>query len=772
MTQRLLLLSASALALMTNEANAQQFSPPPIITPVPPAATDAADAATPTPPSTAASVQTEADPGGLSDIVVTAQRRSQNIQDVPIQIVAISGNAITEAGIRDPRDLTLLVPNLAFQSGSQATSASIFIRGVGISDFNANVTGAVGVYVDDVFIGANSGKLFNIFDSDGIEVLKGPQGTLYGRNTTAGAVRFSSRKPTDILQVDAAASYGRFNEVQLEGGIGGPIVPGLLKVRVAGTYTHRDGTDFNRVTGNRLNNLNLGALRGIVDFTPSDSLLLRASVHWGRNRSGARQFQHRGQGIDLAGNSNFSASGVPLDAFGYADTDGNRDAGDYDVEGKESVDVFGASLLAQLNLDTVTLTSITAYEQVNHRTLEDTDASPNNVITGTYIDRPRQFSQELRLASRQTGAFTWLVGGFYFHDTLRTDSSYDILRVLRDPTAPLGGFDPANSIGIQRFPYTQRTESFAVFGQGDYHITDRLTATLGGRYSSDRIKFAYSSFFDDSGVVVPIVSTDQAKTFRDFSYRAALAYKFDRTLLYASASKGYNSGGFAGGASTDPVQLLPYRSEKLYAYEAGLKTDFLDRRVRFNAAAFYYDYRDLQVFVFDTSGTVPVQRKLNAGSAELYGLETDVTIRPTRNLSLNFATSLLHAKYTQFTALAAADYTGNRLVSAPTFAISGGATYTRPIGSLGSLRARVDGSYQSRVFLTPDNVVANQVKPYGLLNARLSWLPDGDRVEAAFWAKNITGTRYLQYVSPVITQDELNYNDPPTYGIQVVVHFK
>lgn len=729
-------------------------------------------AAAQTAPADSAPAASTSDQVGLDDIVVTAQRRTQNVQDVPIAISAISGDSLTKAGIRDPRDLTLLVPNLSFQAGTAATTTSLFIRGVGIGDFNSNTTGAVGVYVDDVFLGANAGKLFNVFDSEGIEVLKGPQGTLYGRNTTAGAIRFSSRKPSDTWQADGSALYGRFNEVQLEGGVGGPIVEDVLKIRVAGTYNRRDGTVLNRTSGNMVNDLNMWAGRAIVDFTPTDDLLIRTTVHAGQNRGGARQFQHRGQGVDFAGEPSFSAAGVPLDGFGYADTDNDIYAGEYDIEGKERVDVLGGSINAQWKLDGATITSITAYEQVNRDTLEDTDASPNNILTARYVDRPRQFSQELRVASDGSGRFSYVFGGFYFHDKLVTDSAFDILRGARDPSAPYGGFDPASSIGYLRYPYTQTTESLAAFGQVDYKLSDRLTATLGLRASRDTIHFDYSSFFDDSGLIVPVIDFEQRKAFRDVSYRAALAYQADRTLLYASVSKGYNSGGFAGGSSSDPLQLQPFSSERLYAYEAGVKTELFDRRVRFNTAAFYYDYRDLQVFIFDTSGVLPVQRKLNAGNAEIYGIETEITAQPTKAINLFVGASLMHSEYKDFTALSAADYSGNRLVNAPTFALSGGATVTQPIGDKGSIRGRVDGSYQSKMFLTPDNVASYRVNGYGILNARLSWVTADERYEFALWGKNITGTKYITYISPVVTQDQINYNDPGTYGIQVVVHFK
>lgn len=711
-----------------------------------------------------------ADQGGLNVIVVTAQRREQDIQDVPISVTAISGDDLTEIGIRDPRDLTLVVPSLSIQAGTSSTTTSLFLRGVGIGDFNSNTTGAVGVYVDDVFLGANAGKLFNVFDSEGIEVLKGPQGTLYGRNTTAGAIRFSSRKPTDEFSANAAISYGRFNEVQAEAGVGGPIIGDVLKARVAGTYLRRDGWMLNRVTGNKLNALDMWAGRAIVDFTPNPDVLVRAIVHGGQNRGDARQFQHRGSGVDLFGNP-IVVDGVPLDGLGYADTDGDIDAGDFDVEGKERVDVFGASLTGKFDFGGVTLTSISAYEQVRRNTLEDTDASPNAVLTATYIDRPEQYSQEIRLQSNDSGPVNWIVGGYYFHDKLVTNSSFDILRVLRDPNDLPGTFDPANSIGNYAYPYTQKTESWAAFAQADVELTDRLTLTGGLRYSVDSIDFDYQAFFDDV-VVVPVIDFQGSETFRDLSWRAALSFKAsDNVMLYASSSKGYNSGGFAGGSSSDPAQLQPFDSETLYAYEAGVKTDLLGRTLRFNAAAFYYDYRDLQVFVFDTSGVLPVQRKLNAGNAEIYGLEVELQAQPSRYFNAFVNASFLHAQYKDFIALAAEDYAGNDLVNAPDFSLSAGFTVTQPLPGGSSLQLRADGNFQSETFLTPDNARANRVEPFGTANVRFSWLSADEKIELALWGKNVTDTRYTTYISPVLTMDQINYNDPATYGVQAVLKF-
>ena len=725
----------------------------------------------------AATVAAQTTDAALEEIIVTAQRRQENMQDVPIAISAMTGQMLQDAGVRDPRDLQAYVPGLQFQSGTAATTTIIFLRGVGIGDFNANTTGAVGVYVDDVFLGANSGKLFNVFDGEGVEVLRGPQGTLYGRNTTGGAIKFASRKPTDELSTDMSVLYGRYNEVRLEGGMGGPIIEDKLKIRVSGLYNTRDGWLRNRVTGHDLNDVDLWAARAILDFTPTDSLLLRLSLHSGQNNGGARQFQHRGQGVGFDGSPLFDENGVPLDGMGYADTDHNLNAGDYNIEGKEKVKVSGGSLLGELALDGFTLTSITAYEKVDRSTLEDTDASPNDVLTSVYIDKPEQWSEELRIHSNSEGNLSWIAGAFYFDDKLETDSSYDLLRVLRpffvtdeNPT----GFAPESSVGLLRYPYTQDTRSTALFGQVDYQFLDALTLTAGLRYTEDRIDLKYSSYFDESPYFTfPLIDLHESKTFSNVSGRLALAYAMsDDTLLYGSVSSGYNSGGFAGFAAIDPIQLQPFDEETLYAYEVGVKSELLDRRVRLNAAAFYYDYQDLQVFIYDTSSGVPVQIKLNAGSAKIYGLEAELTVRPTAQFEAFLSASTLNSEYQDFSDGLGNDFSGNQLINAPEFSMSAGLTWTQPIGGAGSLQATASGSYQSKIYFTPANDNAYSQSSVTMLNARLGWMPPGGAFEVALWGKNLTDERWVNFMAPIITMDQLNYNDPETYGIEFSYHLK
>jgi iron complex outermembrane receptor protein len=702
----------------------------------------------------------------LEEIVVTAQRREENLQDVPISIIAFTGAMLEETGIRDPRDLQGFVPGLQFQSGTAETTTIIFLRGVGIGDFNANTVGAVGVYSDEVYLGANSGKLFNAFDGDGIEVLRGPQGTLYGRNTTGGAIKFASRKPTDELSTNVSLLYGNYNDIRLEGGVGGPVVDDKLNVRVSGLYESRDGTTKNRVTGDMVNDIDMWAARAIVDFTPTDSSLLRLIVHGGQNNGGARQFQHRGWN---------EVDGVAYDDFGYADTDHNVLAGDYDIQGNEDVDVFGASLLARLDLDGATLTSITAYEKVDRKTLEDTDASPNNVLTGVYEDKPRQWTQELRAQSSGDGKLNWIAGAFYFHDDLETNSSYDVLRVLRpffvSPENPTG-FSPENSVYFARYPYTQTTESWALFGQADYQLSDALTLTAGLRYTDDKIDLDYRSYFDESPYFTfTVLDVNESKSFSDLSGRLALSWKMSQdTLLYASFSTGYNSGGFAGFAAIDPEQLRPFDPEHLYAYEVGFKTEMMDRRVRLNAAAFYYDYQDLQVFIYDDSAP-PLQSKVNAGSGTIYGMEAELTVKPTDRFDAFLGVSLLSSEYHDFVDGQGNDYSGNDLVNAPGTTITAGMTYTQPLGGSGSLSALVYGSYQSQIYFTPANDHLYSQDSVTLLNARLAWTPASEAFEVALWGKNLTDEEWVNFIAPVITMDQLNYSDPRSYGVEFRYHF-
>lgn len=695
------------------------------------------------------------------EIIVTAERRTANIMDVPLAVTAVSGDRLQEGGARDIRDLQQFVPNIQFNPVSAASAATIFIRGVGISDFNANNTGAVGVYVDDVFLAASAGKLFSMFDPASIEVLRGPQGTLYGRNTTGGAIRFTSKQPTDEFSGNATLSYGNLNDVRIDAGIGGPIVDDKLKFRVAGFRETRDGYLTNLVTGKKLNDIDNWAARLILEFTPTSETSIKLAVHGGQNLGGARQFVFRGQ---LPGNTDLS---------GYTPATNDIDTQSYNVEGLERIDNYGTSLRIEHDLGWGSATSISAYEAVKRRTEGDYDNSPADILTGFYRENPRQFSQELRLQSNSERKLRWIVGGYFLSDRLKTNSNLDLLGLFRDPTAPYNGAIPSAFIGNLNFPYTQKTKAFAAFGQVDYGVTDALTATVGLRYSRDKIDMNYRSFYLEPEGPIPgteLVFID-SRSFDDLSYRFALNYKIDKdNLVYASYSTGYNAGGFPGGSATSLAELKPYDSEKLYALEAGYKGSLLDRRLRLALTGFYYDYKNIQVYILDDTGVLPVQRKGNAKGAEIYGFEAELTARPVRSLELSLAGGYTHSQYRTFV-VPPNDYTGNRLTNSPKFTVSGSVQYTHDVGSAGKIIGRVEGFAQSAVFFQPANQKLYGESGYYQLNAQLIYRPAPTGVEFSLWAKNFTNRRYVTAIYPIVTSDAVGYNDPRTYGIRFGYRF-
>lgn len=697
----------------------------------------------------------------LEELVVTAERREANIQDVPIAVSAVTGERLRESGARDVRDLQQFVPNLQFNPVSSATAATIFIRGVGVSDFNANTTGAVGVYVDDVFLAASSAKLFSVFDPAGVEVLRGPQGTLYGRNTTGGAIKFISKGPTEVPSGDVEVNYGNFNYLRLDGGLGGPLVADKLTARISGFRETRDGYLTNLVTGHKLNNIDVWAARAMFEFTPTESFSALLSIHGGKNAGDSRNFGFRGQ---LPGNSDLS---------GYAPTDTNIDHQSYNVEGKELVESFGASLKLEQEFSWGTLTSLSAYEQLRRHNEGDYDNGPSNILTGFYIEKPRQFSQEIRVQSKAGQPLTWIVGAYFLGDRLKTNSDLNLLGLFRDPTAPFNGAVPSAFIGDLHFPYTQTTDSAALFGQADYHVNDKLTATLGLRYSHDRVAMNYRSFYLEPQGIIPGygVTLDDTQSFHDLSYRAALNFKPDEdTLIYASASSGYNAGGFPGGSATTLTELKPYTSEKLYAYELGYKTELFDHRLRLATAAFYYDYKDIQVYILDDTGILPVQRKGNAEGAEIYGFEAELFAKPVQPLEISFGLGFNHGRYRSFI-VPPNDFTGNTLTNSPKFTFSGSIQYTHDMGDLGALVGRLDGYAQTKVYYQPANDPLYGQSAIQQLNGQLTYKPAAGRWQAGLWVKNIANQRYTTAIFPIVTSDALGWNDPRTYGVRFGYHF-
>ncbi|MDE1146784.1 MAG: TonB-dependent receptor [Azospirillaceae bacterium] len=723
---------------------------------------------------------------GLQEVVVTAQKRAENLQDVPMAITALSAQTLEKMDVRDVQDLPNLTPGLQIKTSDASANPKIFIRGVGLNDFNANAAGAVGIYMDGVYVASPLAQLGQFFDLERVEVLKGPQGTLYGRNTTGGAINVTARQPTFDTTSDGSLEYGRFNAVKAEAGVGGAVVPGKLAIRIAGDYERDDGDTYNRVSDSYVNAMNRWGGRVGLLFTPSDDLSVTVQLHGGQNRGDSRYTQARplipqtaaATGADGLCAAGFYATGQCTDALGYADTDNNPYAGDYNLKGEDKVDTWGASVNVRWDAGKTTLYSITAFDTAERDDVEDTDASPDSLIHSTYKATQHDVSQEFRVEAPLTDKLRGVAGVYFLHDYLTTTSEYDILRDLRpmfvtddNPT----GVSLDNNVALVGYPYTQITNSYAAFGQVDYQLTDMVTLTGGLRYSKDDKDFTYRSTVEE---VVDVFDYANSKSFSSVSGRASIQVKpTDDVMVYASYNRGYKSGGFFGGYTRDPADLAPYADETLDAYEVGAKTEFWDKRLRVNAAGFYYDYSNLQVFQIVTRDGIPTQTFNNAASARLYGVDADITLAPLKGLEISLGGEYLNSEYLDYVS-EGEELSGNRLPSAPRWTLTGLVSYDHPLDGVGgkengTLNAVVDVSYRSMIYFDSHNLSRLSQPGYWLTDARLGWTTPGGTVSMGLWVRNLFDKTYIMDINNLDSfgLDALSIGSPRRFGGYLQWHF-
>ncbi|KCZ49275.1 TonB-dependent receptor [Hyphomonas pacifica] len=710
----------------------------------------------------------------LESIVVTAQKRAENVQDVPIAITALSSSTLEKQRVENITSLDNLVPGLRIASADAAANPKIFIRGAGLNDFNPTSSSGVGLYADGVYIGSPLAQYSAFYDLDRVEVLRGPQGTLYGRNTTGGAINVIAKRPTFSPEGYASVEYGSFDALDATFGFGGPIVSDKLAFRVAGQYSEDEGFSTNTVTGNKVNNAERYAMRGTLLYTPDEKTDVLLTLNTFTNLGGAVQPKSRqlfpadpsAAGPDGVCAPAYYRSGLCTDALGYADTNADPYKVTSNVEGKDKISLWSAALTVDREIGDVTLTSITAYQDVERNAHENTDSSPLEMLEAYYINGQKQFSQELRLAS-QGEKLKWVVGAYYMNDETTSESAYDILRALRplfaSPTNPTGA-SPENSVIFLSYPYTQETDSYAIFGQADYEIAPRLFLSAGLRWSADEKSMDYSSTAEQA---VTLFTYQADKTFSDWSGKLGLKYDLtDTTNVFASYSRGYKSGGFFGGNADSPEQIDPYNNETVDAFEIGSKSDLLDNRLRMNLSGFYYDYQDIQAYSTVERGGLTVQVLDNAASAEMYGAEAEFVARPTANLDLSWGFAWLHAEYGDYKSLGD-DYSGNKMPQSPEFSMTGRAAYTVNLDSGVQITPSVDMSYRSKVYFDSTNRERLSDPELWLVGAELAILSPNGHIEGGLWGRNLTDEAYLTSANPVdsLGVDLLTYSRPRSVGV-------
>ncbi len=706
----------------------------------------------------------------VEEVVVTAQRKSENLQKVPIAIQAFSAKMISSLGIKQSADIGQVTPNVDIGLPNGAGNQPIIsIRGIGLNDYDSNNAGPNGVYVDEIYLSSPGSQTFQTFDLDRIEVLKGPQGTLYGRNASGGAINFISAKPTDHFTDHAHIEYSSFNTLNLEGAVGGPIAPNL-NARVSAVYNYSDGYMHNELTGHSETGANNYGARIQLQWKPTDRFSALFSVHGGQVNN--RPTEYRMMGAFAPGSFNPNTfnftyctpaqafAGHCADAEGYPTQKGFYD-GNWNRQQHLRVNNIGASLRLEYNPGSIKLTSITAFEHNDKIHPEDSDAGPNNLVDVTYGVRSNTFTQELR-ASQATRKFDWVAGAYFLDEDLYQNQP----AVLFLDWDQFFGAGAGDGLAEKTFDYShQGTTSYAVYGQGNYNFTDQFKLTLGGRFTSERKTFAtaVSAQFQDNGEgdfgpLAPLWSfSGLSQTNSAFNYRVALNYQITHDVLtYASVTTGFKSGDFNGGFLSNNAaealrQLAPVQPENVTAYEIGLKSTWFDQRLLADLAVFYNDYRDEQVFVEIlplAGGTgLPLNVLDNAPKAHTAGVDAEFIARPVQGLTLTTNFGFLDAKIDRFTSnrtTVVTDYTGHTLPLAPKFSFSGIADYKVPLAE-GTLDLQFSANYRTMQHFDLANSPLTTQAPYWLENLRAAYAFDHDRMEVAVFVHNLSDEKYLSY---------------------------
>lgn len=683
----------------------------------------------------------------IEEIVITAQKREQNLNDVGISVTAFTGDDISELGLTQPVDLAAQTPNLNINNTFQNSIPNVSIRGIGLNDYAVNNNPAAGIYIDEVYLVSPAMLTFQLFDVERVEVLKGPQGTLYGRNTTAGTVNFVSKKPSEEFEGYGSIDYGNFDLIAFEGAVSGEIAPGLTGRFALQTTQQGEGQQYNRATGKHVGEVDRTSWRAMLNWQPSDDVDVLFNVHSGKDKSDTWLLK-----VDNAFTEEDDAffPGDPMSSAG-------RDDNFMDIESE------GAALTVNWDIsDNLTLTSVTGYEDYSRQHVEDRDGSALIQLDAEYFNDINQISQEFRLTYTGDNLVV-IAGAFYENDEVSTRDRFDTSDL------PFG----FHSVGNE---YTQEADSAALFLHTEWQFEDSWNLTAGLRYTDEEKEFrdAYTFFYFDAlpsqggtetAAFAPVTNNYEVT---DVSGKIGLDYTgFEETLVYASISKGFKSGNFQGQLAFDPSNLTGFDEENVIAYEVGFKSLLLDNSLQLNGAAFMYDYEGIQIYgpLFD-SVVGPLFGIDNAGDAEVMGAEIDFLWRATESLDIRMGLGLLDTEVTDSVLPGVAE--GSELPNSPELNFNANIKYTWVIGDNLHADIMFDTSYKDDV--TYDIVRAPEEakeEGYWLTNLRLGVSAADGEWGVHLWGKNIADEVYRTQVLTSTVGFGQSYGLPRTYGVTV-----
>jgi iron complex outermembrane recepter protein len=699
----------------------------------------------------------------LEDVVVTATRNRESLSKIAASVTAIGADQLGPGGATEIQSLAQKVPNLSV--GDQFGVNRAFIRGIGLTSIDLGADGAVAFLQDGAAIARPAAQLSGFYDIERVEVLRGPQGTLYGRGATAGAINLITKRPTAEFGGYGRATYGNYNAVTLEGAVSGPLVADKLMVRVAGKYDRRDGYGVNQITGNDIDNRDAWALRGSLLYTPTDRFEIYITAEHFEEDDNNYAFHYFGPtvapenqlGAILGGDTIITRAQRLGISVNLRDIVSDQEP----LNKRDGTAVTGIMTWSPGDWE---LKSITAWRDFTRFNRTDLDASDVWMFgQNNYDEESTTFQQEL-IGTWSNDRFDLLLGATYFNEKL-----YGSVRVPLVNLGILFGL-PANTFDNQNYWQQGNVyiDAYGAFVQGTYAVTDKLKLTAGIRYSYEERKGVGT--FDFLGTV----STDKQKGWGAWTPTVAAKYQVnDNTMLYASITRGFKSGVINVGSQNDVID-----PEYVWGYEAGIKTIALDGTLSASLAGFYMDYSDLQVgFV----GADSVVTTVNAASARNYGAELELRARPAEGLTFEIFGTWLDARYTEFVSgdyrqgFAPVDLSGNKLSNAPEFTIRVAGDYDIPVGDSGVVNLRADINFQDEVFFTEFNNRDAYQPATVTINAGVRFSSADNRWSIDLWGRNLTDEFIITnniITAPLFNSVRVGSLAPPrTFGATVGFNF-
>ncbi len=734
----------------------------------------------------------------LEEVIVTAQKREQSMQDVGIAVTAFSGDLIKNLNFSNTIDITQQVPSMQFFTYTPSL-VILNIRGISQSNFQDNLEAPVAAYIDEAYISSMNMVGQQMFDIERVEVLRGPQGTLFGRNATGGVVQYVTRGATEEeVNGYIEASYAEYDRKYVEGAVGGALSDNI-RARFAGRWEKGDGyvealsDDFLEANGEPTVRDSHGAngfvLRGSLQIDLSDQALADLRVTYMEdNDVPTGTYTWTPATADFEGGTGFGIpTGPPSDPITgipssdprshYSDDQGSMNRDGWNVTAKFVWDVS----------DSMKVESITNYQTFDKYYTEDADAGPFITDRFQFITTAdfEAWTQEIRV-SGEADRMRWTVGGFYFDQSMSNTASVT------------GSILTASPTGVIFAPYEQNSENWSIFGQAEYDLTEQLTFIVGLRWSEDDKDFDYTSTFsdvDDAGYVAfaasqaaqgntyitdeiartsPFNTAQSTISYNDWAARFQLDFRpNDDTLLFASVNRGIKGGNWAVATVPDfrgPVDVsdvIKHDEEVLWSYEVGGKFTIFNGTGRLNATGFYYDYNDYQVF-----SLIALQPDVLNSDAKAYGGEIELALSPSDNWDFNFGVALMSSKVDETPTVFGEFFVEGDLPQAPdiSFNFLGRHTWQAPGGSMA---IQLDGFIYGDHYLYSAKNEVNHEKGYGILNASMSYTTDDGKWKASVWAKNLTDTEYRIYLVDLGLAEFLEeiYGPPQWFGGSISYSF-